>query len=183
VGGVLAATDQDADTLVFFLSDNGYLWGEHGVGKKMLPYTPSITIPLMVRWPGRVDAGARDDRLAATIDVAPTILDAAGIEPNPEVAIDGRSLLDEWDRERLLIEFWAAYGRPTWAGLRSRSFLFAEYYKRDDETVTFQEYYDLANDPWELDNLLVDPVPKEVAVDVLHDQLAKARTCAGETCP
>ncbi|MGH2729817.1 MAG: sulfatase family protein [Actinomycetota bacterium] len=181
IGDVLAATDQDT-TLVFFLSDNGYLWGEHGVGKKMLPYTPSIAIPLMLRWPGRVHAGARDDRLAATIDVAPTILDAAMIEANPEVPMDGRSLLEQWDRERLLVEFWAAFGRPTWAGTRTRSSLFVEYYKRDGETVTFQEYYDVEHDPWELENLLGDQVP-QVDVDALSRQLARDRLCAGGTCP
>jgi arylsulfatase A-like enzyme len=183
IGDVLTATDQDDDTLVFFMSDNGYLWGEHGVGKKMLPYTPSISIPLMMRWPGRVDAGVDDDRLAATIDVAPTILDATGVEPSPDVLVDGRSLLEPWDRDRLLIEFWAAFRRPTWAGIRTRSSLFVEYYKRDGETVTFQEYYDLEDDPWELDNLLVGRVPKEVDINALPAQLERDRSCVGEICP
>jgi len=183
IGDVLTATDEDDDTLVFFLSDNGYLWGEHGIGKKMLPYTPSISIPLMMRWPGRVDAGVDDDRLAATIDVAPTILDATGVEPSPDVLVDGRSLLEPWARDRLLIEFWAAFRRPTWAGLRTPSDLFVEYYERDDETVSFSEFYNLESDPWELNNLLSGPKPAHVGIDDLHDLLARDRTCAGETCP
>jgi arylsulfatase A-like enzyme len=182
ISDVLAETGEEDNTLVFFLSDNGYLWGEHKVRTKMLPYTQSIRIPLILRWPGRVAEGTQDDRLAATIDIAPTIFDATGVEPEQQ-ALDGRSLLDDWDRKRLLVEFWAAFGRDTWAGIRSRSALYVEYYKADGETVTFRELYDLEADPWELDNLLAGRKSLPVRVDDLHDLLVRDRTCAGENCP
>ncbi|MEA2446656.1 MAG: hypothetical protein QOK47_293, partial [Actinomycetota bacterium] len=59
------------DTLVFYLSDNGYHWGEHGLGEKSSPYVESIGVPFYARWPGHLDAGATDNRLAANIDIAP----------------------------------------------------------------------------------------------------------------
>ena len=82
VDGVFGALDrlgETRDTLAIFTSDNGFFWGEHGLSDKRLPYLPSTRVPLLVRWPGRVEPGTRDGRLVANVDVAPTILDAAGV--------------------------------------------------------------------------------------------------------
>lgn len=70
----------DESTVVIYLSDNGYLWGEHGLGGKWLLYEESICVPLIVQGPGIADgvSGTTLDRLALSIDVAPTILDMAG---------------------------------------------------------------------------------------------------------
>ncbi|HET7482656.1 MAG TPA: sulfatase-like hydrolase/transferase, partial [Actinomycetota bacterium] len=54
----------EQNTLAFFIGDNGYLWGEHGLLEKDVPYTDSIRVPLMMRWPGHVTAGTVDDRIA-----------------------------------------------------------------------------------------------------------------------
>ncbi len=120
----LQATGELDDTLVFFLSDNGYAWGEHGHVGKFTPYTESIKVPFLVRWPGRLPAGTVDDRLVATIDIKPTVLAAAGIRPERGDTVDGRSLLDGRRRERLLAEYWRdqanAPGIRDWAALRTR---------------------------------------------------------------
>jgi arylsulfatase A-like enzyme len=76
----LRKLSESANTLAFFLSDNGLMWGEHGLARKRHAYTDSITIPMFARWPGTISARALDDRLAGVLDVAPTILDAAGLE-------------------------------------------------------------------------------------------------------
>ncbi len=76
------------NTLVVFTSDNGFMLGEHGgvVGKD-LPYPASSQIPLMIRWPGHFRAGRETANLVANIDVATTLLDAAGLDKQT----DGRS--------------------------------------------------------------------------------------------
>ncbi|HEV2755389.1 MAG TPA: sulfatase [Actinomycetota bacterium] len=184
----LAELGEDQDTLAFFLSDNGFLLGEHGLYAKRLPYTESIQIPFFMRWPGRVDAGATDDRLIGNIDIAPTVLDAAGMA---EVSLeqDGRSLFGPRERTRFLTEQWGSWSvnRPTWASLRTHEYQYIQYYFRNSEEIRFREYYDLVNDPWQTNNLLGDADesndPSPVLIRSLEAQLERDRACAGLTCP
>ncbi len=83
----------DENTVVIYLSDNGYLWGEHGLGGKWLLYEESIRVPIIVYVPGVDDArrGLKLDNLALNIDIAPTILDLAHLPIPPDM--DGKSLL------------------------------------------------------------------------------------------
>lgn len=85
---------------VFFLSDNGYLLGEHGYRGKATWWDQATRVPLLARCNGI--SGSRDERLAATIDIAPTILRAAGAQLKR--IVDGRALQDAWDREGVLVE-------------------------------------------------------------------------------
>lgn len=182
--------DENRDTIAIFASDNGYFWGEHGVEDKWLPYEPSVHIPLIVRWPGHVDAGSQDDRLVVNVDIAPTILEALGIEQDPEVPMDGKSLFDNsWDRSNVLLEYGLRQPAeeplevPTWKGLRSKTYAYTEYYNKQGE-VNFREYYDLVNDPYELENLLEDDDPSNDApADVLAAELATVKDCEGSACP
>jgi arylsulfatase A-like enzyme len=184
----MAALDEKRTTLAVFMSDNGYLWGEHGLSAKVAkrpPYTPSVSIPLLVRWPGHLHPGTTTDRLVANIDVAPTALQAAGVPPSPEWPLDGRSLVGVPGRDRLLLEYWIDTGGiPEWASLRTRSYQYTEYYGEDGLTPVFREYYDVGQDPSQLHNLLgtVDP-GDDPAYDVLSDQLAADRGCDGTDCP
>jgi arylsulfatase A-like enzyme len=171
------------DTLAFFLSDNGFMLGEHGLYGKRLPYTMSAGIPLLMRWPGRVARGVRDRRLAANIDVAATVFDAAGVAP-PRPP-DGRSLLSSHRRSRILLEEYenGVRGLPDWAALRSRTWHYVEYIGGDDDVVA-REYYDLINDPWLLENLLGDGDPSnDPDVAALSRELASVASCEGEACP
>lgn len=127
VGAVFAELERtgEADnTIAFFVSDNGYLWGEHGLSAKGAPYTQSIEVPMAMRWPQRIRGGRGEERLAANVDIAPTVLDAVGLAP--PTPVDGRSLLDRtWRRERALTEFFfrppAADRRHARAGGRRRA--------------------------------------------------------------
>jgi arylsulfatase A-like enzyme len=167
----------EPNTLVFFMSDNGYMWGEHGLSAKATAYDPSISIPLMMRWEGHL-LPAQDPRLAANIDITPTILEATGV--SPDTSLDGRSLLQQWDRNSILTEVYGAISRPElrWASILSHDYQYVEYYG-DDETITrFREYYDLANDPWQLENLLGDDdSSNDPDIAALSTQLATYRTC------
>ena len=174
---------ESRNTLAFYLSDNGYLWGEHGVMDKGYPYLESVQIPLLVRWPGRVSEGVKDPRLVANIDVLPTILDAAGIEARSGDPIDGASLFAATSRDEIVLEFAGLLKRqiPPWAGLIGRDFQYVEYYGTDGGEVIDREYYDLARDPLQLQNLVATSsinVPRSMS-----EKLSLLRDCVGEACP
>jgi hypothetical protein len=174
------------NTLAFFLSDNGYLWGEHRIGDaKRFPYRQSIGVPFLMRWDGHVPAGTIDTRLAANIDIVPTVLGAAGIGRDPGYPLDGISLIGAAKRARLLVEYWRspdAPGVPTWASTLRSGSQYVEWYN-DDGSVSFREYYDLADDPWQLDNVLADGLPgNDPPVASLSNELAAARRCVGAAC-
>jgi arylsulfatase A-like enzyme len=177
----------EGNTLVVFTSDNGFLWGEHGLDqKKRLPYLQSAQVPMLVRWPGHVPA-SRDSRLVSSIDLAPTILDAAGIAQKSNLPrMDGISMLGAYERDRILIEYFVSpddTSYPSWAATLTPRSQYVEYYADDLETVKFREYYALSVDPWQLENLLADGVPgNEPNVAALSDRLAADRSCAGSSC-
>jgi arylsulfatase A-like enzyme len=183
VEAALAATGETRRTLAFFLSDNGTLWGAHGIDGKQTPYLPSVRVPMYVRWPGHIATGAVSGRLVANIDIAPTVLEAAGIRP--AVAMDGRSLLDGTKRDHMLLEYWRIKHPndvPTWAALYTRRYEYVEY--DAGGKVVFREYYDLRHDPWELTNLLHDGIASDDPdVAALHRRLAADRSCSGASCP
>jgi arylsulfatase A-like enzyme len=174
---------KEDNTLAFFVSDNGEMWSEHGLLGKTFPYSYSIEIPFLMRWPGHVEEGAVDNRVAANIDITPTILDAAGLTaPRP---LDGQSLLTSMRRSRLLLEYWKSpdFGTEPWASLRTDHMQYVEWYD-DRGAVTFREYYNLDKDPWQLQNLLGDLNPlNDPDVKALSDQLARDRQCSGASCP
>lgn len=176
----------EVNTLAFFLSDNGFLWAEHGVIGKTMPYLESVKIPMFVRWPGRVPAGAQDSRIVANIDLAPTILDAAGIQPDPELPMDGRSLFTGAQRDRLLLEYWpeASSRPPMWASILTPTYQYIEYYLHDETTLLYSEYYDLSTDPWQLSNVLGDQdFLNDPGVPELSQRLMQDRSCSGIHCP
>jgi arylsulfatase A-like enzyme len=173
-------------TIAFFVSDNGFLWGEHGLAFKGQPYTHSIKIPLLLTWPGHVSPGSRDGRHAATIDIAPTILDAVGI--TPAEPMDGKSLLQTWTRRHLFTEYYRTrhhYWIRGWASVRTRRMQYVEYYDDEDRShVVFREYYRLDRDPWQLTNVLRDGNPaNNPDIRRLHQLVKQYRACSASSCP
>jgi arylsulfatase A-like enzyme len=176
----------EENTLVIFTSDHGFFWGEHGLYGKGDPHSEGVAVPLLVRWSGRVAEGVVDDRLVSLADVAPTVLDAADLEPERTDPMDGRSLFDDARRDRLLIEFFGTKRIPAWAALRTDVYHYIEYYDGDGGTI-FREYYDVASDPWQLENAFGDADPDNDPAPVnsalLQGLLEAARGCKGPTCP
>jgi arylsulfatase A-like enzyme len=170
-------------TLAIFLSDNGVYWGEHGLREKSLPYTDDVAVPFALRWPGHIDPGTTDRRNATNVDVAPTVLAAAGIAPLQPV--DGRSLLDSWSRQRVFTEHWGHLSRiPNWAAVRTKRAHYVEYYNDDFSKIVFREFYRLSRDPWELRNLLHDGVrSNNPDTSQLHAWISQYRSCSGLSCP
>ena len=112
LGRILAALEKGGvldDTVVVFTSDHGYFYGEHGLNEeRRLAYEETIRIPLLVRYPPRIKAGAVASQMVLSIDLAPTLLEMAGLSPGPH--LQGRSLVPvfsgapaDW-RESFLIE-------------------------------------------------------------------------------
>jgi arylsulfatase A-like enzyme len=194
LSSTLSAQGEENGTLAFFLSDNGIAWAEHGMKTKATPYSPAVRIPFFARWPGHLGSRDREQGVVATIDIAPTVLAAAGITPDPAFPLDGRSLLAPGDRERLLLEFQGGNnqpGVPTWASTVTEDHQYVEYYDDASGAVTFREYYDLVTDPYQLTNLLGDgdplndpPMDEQTRMAL---ELARDRFCAGTTgetpCP
>jgi arylsulfatase A-like enzyme/plastocyanin len=147
------------NTIAFFLSDNGYLWYEHGLEAKGVPYDEAVNVPFFVRWPGHVAAGATDTRVVANIDIAPTIYDILGQLPTNYV-LDGQSLFRS-SRTSILTEGISRGYRSLWSP--------GEVYTEWNDG--FREYYG-ADDPWELDNAFVVGTPPTNA-QALHDELAR----------
>jgi arylsulfatase A-like enzyme len=153
ISGAVTEAGLAEDTYFFFTSDNGFLWGEHGMLGKVWPYEESIRVPLVIRPPaGRT---RRVDQIALNLDVAPSIAQLAGV--TPDVAPDGVSLVPVLEdqtvptRERFVVEFLGyAPGVPPYGAIRTERFLYVEY--RDGR----RELYDLRTDPHELRNLLGD---------------------------
>ncbi|HJQ80909.1 MAG TPA: sulfatase/phosphatase domain-containing protein, partial [Lacipirellulaceae bacterium] len=150
------------DTVVIFMGDNGFLFGEHGLIDKRCAYEESIRVPLVVRGPGVFQAGTTIESVVANIDIAPTILELAG-RTAPD-NMDGRSFAalasgelpaDEW-RKHLLYEYhweWAFPQTPTMFALRGERFKFIQHHGVWD----IDELYDLQADPKETRNLFFDP--------------------------
>ena len=185
---ILEETGQSDNTLAVFVSDNGYFWGEHGLDDKRSPYLPSIRVPMFVRWPGRVAAGATDGRMVANIDIAPTVLEATGI--SPDHSVDGNSLFGLETRDDLLIEYFqddAPFDRvPDWAGIHTSDYQYVEYYSPRGKVI-FREYYDLVSDPYQLANLIRDGDESndltQAELKALSNRVAASRNCSGATCP
>jgi arylsulfatase A-like enzyme len=180
----LESRGESSDTLAFFVSDNGYMWGEHGLIAKDVPYTPSVEVPFFMRWPGHVEPGSSDSRLVGNIDIAPTIFEALGV-PGPDV--DGRNLLDSsWDRSRIILEHWCnVNGCNRWASLRTHTRQYVEYYDSEGNT-TFREFYNLSEDPDQLRNVLHDGIPGNAPnVERWSEELRWAKACGAQSwaCP
>ncbi|MEN9813658.1 MAG: Choline-sulfatase [Verrucomicrobiota bacterium] len=171
LGRLLAALEERGAldrTVVMVVGDNGYFYGEHGLSEeRRLAYEESIRLPLLVRYPPRVTAGAAPAGLALTTDVAPTILELAGAPPLP--GIDGRSLVplftavpEDW-RRSFLIEYntdivFPRTLRMGYDAVRTARHKLIRY----RELEGMNELYDLQQDPFELTNLIARPAAAEV---------------------
>ncbi|MBI1387852.1 MAG: sulfatase-like hydrolase/transferase [bacterium] len=145
------------NTVVIFTSDNGFFLGEHGLAGKWLMYEESIRTPLIVFDPRRSLNGKRIDEMTLNIDVAPTLLDLAGVETPRRM--QGRSMLPlldgearDWRRDWFYDHPFTADGRIAYSdGVRTRDWKYVNY---PDEH--YEQLFDLRNDPYEINNLAGD---------------------------
>lgn len=173
VGRILKVLEERGEldnTVILFAGDNGYFHGEHARGDKRLMYEESIRIPLIMRYPAVAKPGSTVDDMVLNIDVAPTLLELAGV-PAPET-MQGRSVLPllagqvrAW-RTSFLYEYWMDLTDrvPRMLGVRTGEWKLIRYPDIDD----IDEMYDLKQDPYEMTNLAL--LPKYA---VKHKQLSE----------
>jgi N-acetylglucosamine-6-sulfatase len=172
----LAKTGQLDDTIVIFTSDNGYLMGEHGqFNQKRWAYEESIQIPFLMRYPRMIRPGTRIDRMCVSVDLAPTLFDAAGVTSYAKV--HGRSFVpllrdpkSPW-RESILTEHFVEKvvpNVPDWQSVRTERWKYIHYPTLDG----MDELYDLAADPREVRNLISDPACTN-SLNQLKSELAR----------
>ena len=163
LGRILGALEKKGvldQTVVVFTSDHGYFYGEHGLNEeRRLAYEETIRIPMLVRYPPRIQAGSVADQLVLSIDMAPTFVEMAGLPPVS--TMQGRPLLPifagraaGW-RESFLIEYYSDTVFPRvlnmgYSAVRTNRAKYIEY--RDLEGMN--ELYDLDADPYEEHNLV-----------------------------
>lgn len=196
VGELLAALERNGeldDTVFIVTSDHGYFYGEHGLNpQRRLAYEETARIPLLIRYPPRIAAGNVEDRLTLNLDLAPTVLDMAGL---PFDHTQGRSLVPLWAgtagewRKSFLIEHhtdppsylggatdtpdsaprqvseFVRVGDMGYKAVRSERYKYIQY----TDLTDMDELYDLQADPFELNNLASSPD----AADLLSDMRAE----------
>jgi len=159
------------NTVIVYSSDNGFFAGEHGLNDKRAMYEDSIKVPFVVHYPRLVKPGSSFDQMVLNIDLAPTMLDFAGL-PRP-ASMHGRSWKpalegkDRQGRDHWLYEY--HWDRPypfdpTQFGIRTRTHKYIRYpdvgntdptYPMKGE-LPYEELYDLQRDPLEMRNLAKD---------------------------
>ncbi|MEM9828930.1 MAG: sulfatase/phosphatase domain-containing protein, partial [Planctomycetota bacterium] len=159
------------NTLIVYMGDNGLQFGDHGLIDKRVAYEASARVPLILAGPG-IPAGCRDSDLIGNIDIAPTLLDAAG------VTADAWSEKLPGDRQIQFdgVSAWGSIGNASGNGPRSE-LLYEYYWERNyPHTPTLhaviggrykfirchglwdrEEFYDLQQDPGEMQNLMTEP--------------------------
>ena len=179
LGDILALLEEEGildNTVIMFSSDNGYFHGEHQFGDKRIAYENSIRIPLMVRFPKAIQAGSEINDLCLNIDIAPTILDYAGV-PTPS-QMQGESMkglmegvLQPGWRRSFFYEYYsddaqANFDGPNLTAVRTRDYKYVEnnYIYQGHQDI--YEFYDLTIDPGEMTNRINDPLYADIIADL-----------------
>lgn len=155
----------DKNTLIIYTSDQGFFLGEHGWYDKRFMYEPSLQIPLVMSYPGHIKENITENALVQNVDLAPTILKAAGLPvPND---MQGNSLtpffsgqkVKKW-KDKLYYHYYenTVHHVEKHLGIRTKQYKLIYFYDIKD-----WELYDLSKDPNEVKNLYHDPSYKKTS--------------------
>ncbi len=189
----LERTGQRDNTIVIFMSDHGEALGDHGLLLKGCRFYEGLTrVPLIISWPGAFLEGARRDALVELLDIAPTLLELAGL-PIPK-RMQGKSLrkllvdsvAEDHHRDAVRCEYYSAINPnmvDTYNGsfatmIRDERYKLVVYHGRG-----LGELFDLEADPDEFDNLWDDPAMTSTKLDLMRrsfDALALATDTGAE---
>ena len=162
LGSVLKALDEIGElenTVIIYSSDNGYFMGEHTYKDKRLAYESSIRVPMIISYPKLISKNTVIDEQCLNIDLAPTILELAGI--NKPKYMQGESMVklmsgkkDKSWRKSIFFEYYVddawPYAGPDQVAVRTNQYKLVDNFLKDD----IDELYDLVNDPGEMKNLI-----------------------------
>jgi arylsulfatase A-like enzyme len=155
------------NTLVVYTSDQGFYLGDHGWFDKRFMYEESLRMPLLMRFPGRIQPGRVDEHIVTNLDFAPTFLELSGV-PIPK-DMQGLSLAglikdepaQEW-RDAIYYHYYeypSVHMAKRHFGIRTKKYKLIHFYYDIDRW----ELYDLENDPKELNNVYNNPLYSETA--------------------
>lgn len=174
------------NTLVIYMGDNGFQFGEHGLIDKRNAYEASMRVPMLAHCPGLIAPGTRVEEVVANIDIAPTILEAAGLQA-PEY-MDGESFLPllkgeekDW-RDGLMYEYYWERNfpqTPTVHALRGDRYKYIHYHGIWDT----DELYDLQEDPLEAVNLINSAEHQEIVQQMNQELFTQLKESAGMYIP
>lgn len=168
----LEESGQAENSIVIFMSDHGEMLGDHGIYFKGPHfYEEALRVPLIMRWPGHFPAGRKVDGLVELVDLAPTLLEAAGIEI-PESRLQGKSLMpvltgtqEGTNRDSVFCEYYNSWTHGDAYGTMLRT--------EKEKIVVYHgtgqgEFYDLVRDPDEFDNRFNDTEYADRVRDMMH---------------
>ncbi len=162
----LADAGRADDTIVVYTSDHGEMLGEHGMWWKSTFYDGASRVPLIISWPDRIHGGASVGANVSLIDVGPTLMDLAGVDPLPGAT--GHSLVPllegdggEWD-DAVFAEYTAARHECASRMVRWGPWKYNYYHGERPEL------FNLVADPNEMNDLSGDPAHRAPALR-LHD--------------
>ncbi len=157
----LEDNDELKETLLIYMGDNGFQFGEQGLIDKRTAYEMSIRVPLLMHCPAAIRGATVIRRAVANIDIAPTLLEVAGVGAGRQM--DGESFWslargDEssWSRQHILYEYYWERNyphTPTMHALVGDRYKYIRYHGLWD----LNEFYDTQEDPHEQHNLISDP--------------------------
>jgi len=167
------------NTMIVYMGDNGFLFGEHGLIDKRNAYEESMRVPMLVWAPGIVKANSVVPQMVLNIDLAPTFLELAGV-PKP-AQMQGQSFLPllkgeniAW-RDKVFYEYYweqAFPQTPTTYAIRTDKYKYIAY----NGIWDINELYDIEKDPFEMNNLIRNKDMDKIGMqlrDVLYEWLEK----------
>ena len=166
----LESVNQSDESLLIYMGDNGFSWGEHGLIDKRHFYEESTRVPLLFYYPAVIKPGQVNRSLILNTDIAPTILDYAKVEV-PSYYV-GKSIKPTFNveeaiklRDTIFYEYYWEYDfpmTPTTFGVRDAQFKLIRYHGIWDRN----EFYDLKNDPYEINNLIESKVHQKKIIQM-----------------
>ena len=183
MGRILDYLDESGlaeNTIVIYTGDQGFYLGEHGLYDKRFMYEEGLRMPFLMRWPGRIDKGSVSEGMILNVDFAPTILDAAGLEPDPKM--QGRSFMEltrgtipsDWRESMYYRYYYSHFETEPHYGIRTYTHKLICFDRIDQ-----WELYDLEKDPMEMKNLYGQAGAEELTIK-LKEKLYQLQSELGD---
>lgn len=172
VGRVLKYLDKKGlakNTIVVYMSDQGFYLGEHGLYDKRFMYEESFRTPMMIRYPKEIKPGNQLNQFILNLDVAPTLLDLAGIKVPADMQgesfkplLDKKPLVKKWRDEIYYHYYELSFNLTAHYGIRTKRYALMHFYN----PVDGWELYDLKKDPIEMTNIYNKPEYQAIITDL-----------------
>jgi arylsulfatase A-like enzyme len=163
----------EKNTMVVYMGDNGFSFGEHGLIDKRHAYEESMRVPLLMWAPGMIKPNSAVEQVIMNVDLAPTFLELAGIKKPADM--QGNSFVNilkgndvKWHRENVFYEYYweASFPQtPTTFAVRTSRYKYIYY----NGVWDINELFDLQNDPYEMNNLIRDTAYRKIGIQLKNE--------------